>query len=252
MVAQRFRARRALRIVLAGLLTVNLCVFMLLLDRPVAVAGGLPQEFLGFRLGERIDAVKVSSWGVTVKSRTMVMLDRHDLSLAPPLTAGVVLYQDCPVRVETRCAPGRENIPEDRPDSPGSLRLFVASFAEARLLGLAFELNGRHWKQTAFETAEERLRKRYGRPVKSSPVSQEVIRTPQMRLVTASTSWQWEDGDVRLRVLGSGTDMPGTDIPGIGNPGGPSYSYFLYVERLDLRRLADERVPKGRAREKEQ
>lgn len=172
----------------------------------------------------------------------MVMPGRHDFSFAPALTAGVVLYQDCPVRVETRCTPGPENTWGDRPDSPGSLRLFVASFAEARLLGLAFELNRRRWGSIAFEKAEELLRKSYGRPSKSSPVRREVTKTPQVHIVTASTSWQWEDNAVRLLVRGLGNNMPGTDIPGIG---APSYSYFLYAERLDLRQMADRRVPKA-------
>lgn len=245
-----FRTRTVLRITLA-LLTVNLCAFALLLDGPLAVAGGLPQEFVGFRLGERIDAVTASSWGVTIKSRTMVKVGRHDLSFAPRLTAGVVLYEDCPVRVQNRCAPGPQNISADRPDNPGSLRLFVASFAESRLLALAFNLNGRRWENTVFEKAEQLLSKSYGRPVKSSPVNSEVIKTPQMHLVSAFKSWQWEDKDVRLRVQGSGNNMPGSNIPGIGSPGSPSYSYFLYVERLDLRRLADQRVPKAREQEKE-
>ena len=174
----------------------------------------------------------------------MVVLDRHELSFAPPATTGVVVYQDCPVRVDTRCTPGPD-VSRDRPDSPGSLRLFVAPFAEARLLGLAFELNKRSWGSTPFEKAIELLRKSYGRPTVSTPATRQVTKTPQIQLVTAATSWQWEDGTVRLLVRGIGNNMPGTDIPGIGNPGGPSYSYLLYAERLDLRRLADQRVPKA-------
>ena len=128
------------------------------------------------------------------------------------------------MRVETRCTPGPDTS-GDRPDSPGSLRLFVAPFAESRLLGLAFELNKRSWGSTPFEKASELLRKSYGRPTVSTPVTREVTKTPQIQLVTAATSWQWEDSTVRLLVRGIGNNMPGTDIPGIGNPGGPSYSY---------------------------
>ena len=238
MVTRRFRLRAALRIALAGLLIANVC--------SVAGAEGLPQELLGFRLGERIDAAKVAGGAVTVKSRPMIVPGRHDFSFAPPLAAGVVLYQDCPGRVGTRCTPGPENTWGDRPDTPGSLRLFVESSAEARLLGLGFELNRRRWATLTFDMAAELLRKSYGRPSKSSPVRRDVTRTPQLHLVTASTGWQWEDGTVRLLVRALGNNMPGTDIPGLGNPSGPSYSYFLYVERLDLRQLADQRTPKAR------
>ncbi|HUP36452.1 MAG TPA: hypothetical protein VNC82_13530 [Candidatus Limnocylindria bacterium] len=237
------RTRTALRIAFVGLLTASVCAFAPL-PGALAVADGLPQELLGFRLGERVDAVKGSSGTVAVKSRPMVVLGRHNFSFAPPTTAGVVLYQDCPVRVDTRCTPGPENTSGDRPDTPGSVRLFVASFSEARLLGLAFELNKRRWGSTPLEKAAELLSKSYGRPTKASPVRREVTKTPQVHIVTASTSWQWEDRTVRLLVRGLGNNMPGTTIPGIGHS---SYSYFLYLERLDLRRMADQRVPKGGA-----
>ncbi len=236
----RVRARTALRIAVVGLLTATVWAFAPLPGGALAVADGLPQELLGFRLGERIDAVKGSSGAVTVKSRPMIVPGRHEFSFAPPLTTGVILYQDCPVRVDTRCTPGPDAL-GDRPDTPGSLRLFVASFAEARLLGVAFELNKRRWGSTAFEKADELLRKSYGRPTKASPVKREITKTPQVQIVTASTSWQWEDSTVRLLVRGIGNNMPGTTIPGIGNP---SYSYFLYLERVDLRRVADQRAPK--------
>jgi hypothetical protein len=42
-----------------------------------------------------------------------------------------------------------------------------------------------------------------------------------MHIVSAFKSWQWEDKDVRLRVQGSGNNMPGSNIPGIGSPGSP-------------------------------
>lgn len=233
------------RLALAGLLIAGVCAFAPLPDASVAGADGLPQALLGFRLGERIDAAKAAGGAVTVNSRPMIMPGVHNFSFAPPLAAGVVLYQDCPVRVGLRCTPGPENTWGDRPDTPGSLRLFVASFAEARLLGLGFELNRRRWATITFEMAAELLRKSYGRPGKSSPVRRDVTKTPQLNLVTASTAWQWEDSTVRLLVRALGDNMPGTDIPGIGNPSGPSYSYFLYVERLDLRQMADQRVPKA-------
>jgi hypothetical protein len=59
MATPRFRARAALRIAFAGLLTASVCAFTPRLDGSSAVAGGLPREFLGYRLGERIDAIKV-------------------------------------------------------------------------------------------------------------------------------------------------------------------------------------------------
>lgn len=234
-----------LRLILAGfLLALNAFAFMLLFEGRSAVAAGLPQEFLGFRLGERIAPMTASSWGVTIKGRTMVRVDRYDSGVAPPLTPGMVLYQECSVRVETRCPPGPQNYSADRPDTPGSLKLFVASFEQDRLLGLAYDLNRSRWDKVTFDKAEESLRQTYGRPVKSLPPKQEVIQTPQMKVVSASTWWQWEDHEIRLRVMGSANNLPGTNIGGMGNLSSPDYSYFLYAERLDLRRLADQRTPK--------
>ncbi len=135
-------ARRWSRVALAGLVTLSLCAAALLFVAAVDGAEGLPRELLGFRLGEKIDAVKTSSWGLTIKSRTMVLVSQQ-VADGPPPGPEVVIYKDCPVRVADRCAPGPkpEDIPRDRPDEPGSLTLVVTRFGEPRLLGLEFELN---------------------------------------------------------------------------------------------------------------
>lgn len=231
-------------------MAVSLCVAGASLCSREAAAGSLPQEFLGFRLGEKIEPVGTSSWGVTIKSRTMVAVNDSYFG-APPPGPDVIIYRDCPVRLADRCAsePKPEDVPGDRPDEPGSVALFVTRFGEPKLLGLAFKLNPRGWRRSPLEKAAESLGKTYGNPVKVSPPRREVqmVQPTGWRFVSAFASWQWQDSVVRLHVAGTGTNLPGS----FGNPD-PSYSYLLYAERVDLRRLADELAERRRAKVKEQ
>lgn len=214
---------------------------------PEAAAGDLPQEFFGFRLGEKIEAVKASSWGVTVMSRTMAMVNQNYFA-GSPSGPDVIIYMDCPMRLADKCA-WEPDILGERSDDPGSLALFVTRFGEPKLLGLGFKLNPRLWRRTALEKADESFRKTYGSPVKTSPPRQETltVKATGVRFVSASASWQWQDGIVRLSVSGNGSNLPGS----FGNPD-PSFTYSLYAERIDLRRVVDERLERRRPRTNEQ
>lgn len=205
-------------------------------------AGNLPQEFFGFRLGEPIEAVSGPDGSVTVKSRVMVVAAGTQLSVAPRVGPDIVVYQDCPGRVVAgNCQPGAEKPNGKRADQPGSLRLFVARFAGSRLLALAFQLNNSQWQTIPLEEAGASFGKEYGPPARSSAPKSSTVETPQLKLVTSSASWLWQDNEARLHMLGNGNNLPGTAIPLTVTK--PEYSYILYVELMDLRRQTDARRP---------
>jgi hypothetical protein len=209
-------------------------------DGPEAADGSLPLEFFGFVLGEKIDAVNAPGGGVIVKSRTMEVVKGNDFA-GSPRGPDVTTYKDCPLRFANKCV-WEADVAGQRPDDPGSLTLFVSGAGEGKLLGLGFKLNPRVWRSIPLEKGDERLRKIYGSPVKTSPPRQETftVKATGAQFVSASASWQWQDGVVRLSVSGDGRHLPGS----FGNPD-PLFTYVLYVERIDLRRLVDERAQPG-------
>jgi hypothetical protein len=231
-------------------MALGLCMVEAGSARPAAAAGPLPQEFLGFRLGGAIQAVKGAAGIVTITSRAMMVANKEEYFGALPSGPEIIIYRDCPGRVANKCAwePKLEDIPTDRPDEPGSLTLFVTRFGEPRLLGLGFKLNPRRWMRTPLEKADASFRSTYGNPVKVSPPKQQTLTVTGtgMKFVSAFASWQWQDSLVRLLVAGDGGNLPGS----FGNPE-PVYGYRLYAERIDLRRAADELIEKRRAKNKE-
>jgi hypothetical protein len=212
--------------------------------RPAAPAGRVPQELLGFRLGDPIQVVRDSTGRNTIGGRPMVVV--KDTYYEAALRAGpeVVMFRECPGGAPDRCAwqPQPESVPPDRVDEPGSLVLFISRPGQPRLLGVGFKLNPRRWRRTPFEKAGDSFRSTYGHPEKVSPPRQHTVTTgPGWKFVTGFASWQWTDRTARLFVRGNGVDLPGT----FTNPE-PAYTYLLYAERIDLRRAADELIEKRR------
>ena len=207
-----------------------------------AFARDLPQEFFGFRLGEPIEAVSRPDGSVTVKSRTMVVATGAQHSVEPRVGPDIVVYQDCLGRVVAgKCQPGAEKPDGQGVDQPGSLRLFVARFAGSRLLALAFRLNNSQWQIMPLEKAGALFVKEFGVSTRSTPPKSSTVQTPQLKLVTSSASWLWQDNEARLHMLGYGNNLPGTAIPLTVTK--PEYSYTFYIERIDLRGQADARRP---------
>lgn len=219
--------------------------------RSAAAAGQLPQELLGFRLGDPIQIVRGSTGRVTIGSRPMVVAKSSYYPAALPAGPAVIIYRECPGSLPDRCAwqPKPDDIPADRLDEPGSLVLFASRPGPPRLLGLGFKLNPRRWRRTPLEKAGDSFRSTYGNPLKVSPARQQVLTTQGtgLRFVTASASWAWQDSTVRLFVTGNGADLPGSSL----NPE-PVYTYLLYAERIGLRGVADEMIEKLRGKSKEQ
>ena len=242
--------RAGLHVFPAGLIAAGLWMAEAGPARPAAAAGPLPQEFLGFRLGGAIQAVKGPAGTVTIASRAMVVVNENDYPAAPPSGPEVLVYRDCPGRLADKCGwrPNLKDIPADRPDEPASLTLFVTRFGEPRLLGLGFKLNPPRWLRTPLEKAGASFTSTYGNPVKASPPRQQTLTVPGtgVKSVSAFASWQWQDSVVRLFVAGDGGNLPGS----FGDPE-PVYGYRLYAERIDLRRAIDELIQKRRDKSKE-
>ena len=172
----------------------------------------LPRSALGLKLSEPFQVGqfrlgKVRDWW-TVPAITKQ-------SLIPDV---IDAYKD----YITSSRPTRE-IPEDRPDNPGSVTVIVAQFAGQVVLGIAYEMNPRLWGRMPLEKADALLTERYGPPHIRGDVRESVLPMPYGgHKVTVSRAWEWTDGVVTLRISGGGDKLNNV------------YNYHLYLEDVRL------------------
>lgn len=195
----------------------------------------LPREPFGLRLAEPVSPQQASRWEVTLGAFNMVEQQRvHWYSLppgAPPVIEGLRVFKDCPERVLTACRDvDYSKVPLDRTDAPGSLHVYVAQFADAKLLGVSYELNRRIWTKTTLAEAARLFVQRYGHPVKVTPIKESVLPMPYGgRKVTESGDWLWEDDKTRVY------------IHGIGDKLNFVYGYMVFIGDLSLLFEAEQR-----------
>jgi len=145
-------------------------------------------------------------------------------SALPPLGEGVVLAYTSSVAPDLSA-----DEPTEQPDLPNSLTVFLAPFAQNRVLGLLYVLNPHRWRAVDLVAADAAFTTQYGPPQDRTEL------TPAVRSLDEATaehlttrSWTWLSESVRLRIYGEEQYVPFA---------GPQSLYILYLE---YRPLADQ------------
>jgi len=142
-------------------------------------------------------------------------------SALPPLGEGVVQAYTSPVAPDLSA-----DEPTEQPDLPNSLTVFLAPFAQNRVLGLLYVLNPHRWRAVDLVAADTAFTAQYG------PAQDRTELTPALRSLGGATaeqlttrSWTWLSESVRLRIYGEEQYVPFA---------GPQSLYILYLEYRPL------------------
>jgi len=142
-------------------------------------------------------------------------------SALPPLGKGVVQAYTSPVAPDLSA-----DEPSEQPDLPNSLIVFLAPFAQSRVLGLLYVLNPHRWRAVDLVAADAAFTTQYG------PAQDRTELTPALRSQGGATaeqvttrSWTWLSESVRLRIYGEEQYVPFA---------GPQSLYILYLEYRPL------------------